>query len=327
MAVYTQLTRLQVEQLLELYELGNLVSYSEISAGIENTNYFLDTYLESHGGSGLGLKGRYVLTIFENLSKEALPFFSDLTAHLSREGFKVPAPEFDANGESVFELNEKPGMIVKCLSGSATELASVEQCKAMAVYLAKMHLALRDFPRTRPLTRGEAWMVQQKALLIDSAIPKHDLDLLERSILRYTEEYGVATQECPQGIVHGDLFRDNVLFEGEVVSGVIDFYHACQATLLFDLAVMVNDWAWDSSKGGYDEALMVETVRAYQAYRPWTENEQRVWPRCLELAALRFWISRLVSFHLPGYQQHSMEGDTAKNPDEMKAILLRTQLL
>ena len=132
---------------------------------------------------------------------------------------------------------------------------------------------------------------------------------------------------CPQGIVHGDLFRDNVLFEGAKVSGVIDFYHACQASLLFDLAVLANDWAWDKELGDYDYTLLSAIVDAYQVQRPWTAMERDLWPRCLEIAALRFWISRLVSYYLPGYQKHSVEGDTAKDPNEMKAILLRAQAM
>lgn len=327
MAVYTQLTRSQIDKLLESYDLGELVGFSEISAGIENTNYFLDTYPKSGGEEADKGAVRYVLTLFESMEKNTLPFFNELTTHLAREGFKVPAPVLTKQGEAIFELEQKPGMIVQCLSGKAVGKPKVTQCEAMAEYLASMHLALRDFPRSRPLARDSDWMLAQKGLLQQSAMPEEDFDLLEQSIFRYSNEYGSATQDCPQGIVHGDLFRDNVLFQRDEVSGVIDFYHACQATLLFDLAVMANDWAWNASKGDYDEGLLRAITQAYQSHRPWTDREREVWPRCLELGALRFWISRLVSYYLPGYQQHSVEGDTAKNPDEMKAILLRAQAL
>lgn len=319
MAVYTQLSERQVEKILLNYSLGELSALSEISSGIENTNYFLDV------ASGEGFQTRYVLTVFENLSKEELPFFNDLTSHLSKAGFKVPAPLKDVSGKAVFEVEAKPGMIVQCMQGGAEEVPSLMQCEAIAIYLAKMHLSLREFSRSRPLERDVAWMDAQTLLLKDTTISKEDLALLIASVDRYKHVYGAGLQECPQGTVHGDLFRDNVLFSGVEVSGVIDFYHACQATLLFDLAVMVNDWAWNSVEMAYDQGKLKQIMTSYQAYRPWTEQEKIYWPRCLELAALRFWISRLVSFHLPGYQQHSVEGDTAKNPDEMKAILLFTQ--
>lgn len=322
MAVYTRLKSSQVEQLLERYSLGRLKVLNEISSGIENTNYFLDTASLNDEQSH-----RYVLTVFENISRDDLPFVNDLTSYLAKNGFNVPAPVIDGLGETVFEIESKPGMIVHCMSGESVDRPSITQCESMAGYLAKMHLALREFSRHRDLERNEFWMKSQSERLEQTSLPQEDFALLELSISRYRRVYGAELQTCPQGIVHGDLFRDNVLFEGTQVSGVIDFYHACQATLLFDLAVMVNDWGWDESVGDYNEAKVNAITQAYQANRPWTEQEQRSWPRCLEVAALRFWISRLVSFYLPGYQKHSVEGDTAKNPDEMKAILLKAQAL
>jgi homoserine kinase type II len=320
MAVYTQVSQSQVEMILESYSLGQLSALHEISGGIENTNYFLDIRCTKDH-----VITRYVMTIFEEISEDELPFFNELTSHLARKGFKVPAPVMNSAGEAVFVLDSKPGMIVQCMTGRDTREPALEQCVAMAEYLANIHLALRDFPRRRSLARDDVWMDSQLALLKNSDIPSEDLGLLERSISRYKNKYSAELQECPQGIVHGDLFRDNVLFNGSNVSGVIDFYHACQATILFDLAVMVNDWAWDSIASRHVEGKVNAITKSYQSVRPWTDQEQRLWPRCLEVAALRFWISRLVSFYLPGYQKHSVEGDTAKDPDEMKAILLRAQ--
>jgi homoserine kinase type II len=319
MAVYTKLATSQMEQLSRHYALESLVSFQEISAGIENTNYFLDTYSQSGGST------RWVLTIFENLAVQELPFFCALTAYLGEQGFKVPAPLKASDGAYISEVQGKPALVVNCLSGASVDSPNLQHCREVAGYLAKIHLALQDFSQERALVRGGEWMSEQRELLAKSDIEKEDLQLLDRAIKRYQNEYREKLLLCPQGIVHGDLFRDNVLFEGETLSGVIDFYHACQATLLFDLAVLINDWVWDASLNAYDMPALEAVLESYQAFRTFTDEEHQALFYCLELAALRFWISRLVSFHLPGYQQHGAAGDTAKDPDEMKAILLCAQ--
>lgn len=319
MAVYTKLAKSQIEQLSKHYALESLVSFQEISAGIENTNYFLDTYSQS-GGSA-----RWVLTVFENLGAKDLPFFCALTSYLGERGFNVPAPLKALDGEFISEIEGKPALVVNCLRGASIDQPNILHCRAVAGYLAKMHLALQDFPQERTLVRGGEWMTQQRERLVNSDIGKEDLQLLDRSIKRYQDDYLEKLQLCPQGIVHGDLFKDNVLFEGEELSGVIDFYHACKATLLFDLAVLINDWVWDPKKNEYNQSALEVVLESYQAVRAFTAAERQALFYCLELAALRFWISRLVSFYLPGYQKHGATGDTAKDPDEMKVILLSAQ--
>ena len=181
-----------------------------------------------------------------------------------------------------------------------------------------MHLSLSKFSQFRPLVRDFKWMAQQKQELKD-VMPNDDFTLLEYFLARYLI-YNKELQSCPQGTIHGDLFRDNVLFEQGKVSGVFDFYHACDATLIFDLAVVANDWC--TVDGRYDVDKRQALILAYQSIKPWTEAEANMWESCLELAALRFWLSRLTSFYLPGYQQESVLGETLKDPAEMKAILL-----
>jgi homoserine kinase type II len=138
------------------------------------------------------------------------------------------------------------------------------------------------------------------------------------------QHYQQELAACPQGIIHGDLFRDNVLFEGSRITGVIDFYHACSDALLYDLAVIVNDWAVNPD-GSYIPEKVDSVIRGYEKQRPWNQQEVKSWPYLKELAALRFWISRLNSRYLPGYQSRSLSGDATKNPDEMLRIL--TQFL
>ena len=313
MAVYTVLSKQDIEQLLSQYLIGDLVDFQEISSGIENTNYFVTT---SHAEQG---NRRWVLTLFENLEAAELPYFSDLTRHLEQDGFKVPAPVIDRSRKSIFCLKGKSGVIVPCLRGASIESPDNTACAAVGAYIARMHLSLRSFSQHRPVQRNVEWMTDQLEKL-KGCMPNDDYGVLVGYFRRYCD-YQPHLLGCPQGTIHGDLFRDNVLFEDGVVSGVFDFYHACDATFLFDLAVVANDWTTDA-KGLHDTVRLEHLCEGYQSERVWTDKEKAMWPYCLELAALRFWISRLMTRYLPSYQQDSVAGDVVKNPDEMKAILV-----
>jgi len=321
MAVYTALSKQEIETLLSQYDIGDLVDFQEISSGIENTNYFVST--SQQGGKkgqkdGEGIR-RWVLTIFENLNFHDLPYFCDLTRHLEQDGFKVPAPLINRCGEYTFSLKEKAGVIVPCLLGASLDNPDIQACASVGAYLAGMHLSLRSFSQARAVQRDVEWMKNQLESL-KAYMGLQEFEALKGYFRRYCA-YQPHLLGCPQGTIHGDLFRDNVLFDGGSVSGVFDFYHACDATLMFDLAVVANDWAIGAS-GVHDKVRLASLCEGYQSERLWTDKEKVMWPFCLELAALRFWLSRLVSHYLPGYQKASLAGDTIKNPDEMKAILV-----
>lgn len=313
MAVYTSIQISDLDSVLERFDLGSVVRLQGIGSGIENTNYFLDVQKSGEP------QRSFVLTIFENLETSSLPYFNALTAHLATNGLAVPAPLQDCNNTSVFVLAHKNAIIVPCLNGSALSEPGIEHCKEVGRWLGNMHLVQESFAQTRPLVRDLNWMKEQAVPLKDSAMPEEDQRLLELLITRY-ESYRLMLNQCPQGTVHGDLFCDNVLFENGSVSGVIDFYHACTASLLFDLAVCVNDWATDTS-GAYKPAHLEAIVSSYCEVRPWAQLEAQAWPKFLEVSALRFWISRLSSKYVAGYQQESVEGETIKDPDGMKRIL------
>lgn len=317
MAVFTQVSPSDLVSVIERFSLGSLERLEGIGAGIENTNYFLDT---SEGG----VTTHWVLTIFENVEADELPYFVDLTRHLAGKGLKVPAPLLDDQQNALFKLHGKDAMIVPCLTGRAIKRPNIEQCSEAGRWLAKMHNALSDFDRHRPLVRDLNWMRDNTQKLRQSKISSSDMSLLDLCVTRYAE-YRDQLAECPQGTVHGDLFHDNALFDGDRLTGVIDFYHACSAGLLFDLAVCANDWTTDEA-GIYAPEKLDVLVRAYQSERPWTEQEHLAWPRFLEVAALRFWISRLASKYLGGYQQESVAGETIKNPDEMRSIISQLHL-
>lgn len=312
MAVYTVLLKQEIEALLSQYCIGDLTDFEEIASGIENTNYFVTS---SHPEHGLR---RWVLTLFENLSTQDLPYFCDLTRHLEQDCFKVPAPVLDRAGESIFNVKGKSGVIVPCLQGVSFDQVDDHLCAAVGAYLAGIHLSLRSFSQHRVVQRDVEWMDRQLNKL-KGFMAMQEFNVLQGYFKRYCD-YQPHLLDCPQGTIHGDLFRDNILFEGKEISGVIDFYHACDATFLFDLAVAANDWAVEAN-GTHNKARLAHLCEGYQSERAWTDKEKTMWPFCLELAALRFWVSRLVSSHVPGYQHSSVIGSPIKDPNEMKAIL------
>jgi len=312
MAVFTRVEPQDLQGIVQRFSLGRVVALEGISAGIENTNYFLDTELD-------GTVTRWVLTVFENMDSQELPFFVALTTHLSNKGMQVPAPCTDKVGDALFKLHGKDAMIVPCFSGRAETDMSHDACRQAGQWLAKMHLAAADFDQTRSSVRNLSWLTKQLNQLQLSTCPAEDLALLSECVNRYTS-YKDTLADCPHGVVHGDLFRDNVLFGLGEISGVIDFYHACEEGLLFDLAVCANDWTRNTD-GSHDPEKLIALMSGYQLEKPWTKAEHDAWPYFLELAALRFWVSRLVSKYVGGYQQESVAGETIKDPDEMRRIL------
>ena len=316
MAVYTKLSASIIESLLSAYDIGGLNDFQEIGAGIENTNYFVSTQVMTSTQNTVARE--WVLTIFENVDRGQLPYFCQLTEHLFKEGFDVPAPVRSKTDNYTFTYADKVGLIVPKLQGISVESPQKEECASVGAYLSSMHLCMKSFTLTRSLERDLEWAERQGDLL-KSKVSDAERQLIEVALGRY-RSYQPRLLLCPQGTVHGDLFKDNVLFNNGKISGVFDFYHACDATLLFDLAVIANDWTFEN--GNYDQQKLEALTLAYQAVRPWTEMEQNMWLACLELAALRFWLSRLMSMYLPGYQQQPVSGDTLKDPDEMKVILL-----
>jgi homoserine kinase type II len=339
MAVYTVLDTNDIVSILRKYDLGTLQRFEAISSGIENTNYFL--WLKSNDQ----IITQWVLTIFENLSESSLPFFNNLTIHLSQKGLAVPAPERMSNGQYVFSILQtsqrhanKFGVLVPKFEGASIDFPDEQACQRVAVFTAEMHNALSDFPDANNIQHSFNWCKQLVGEL-SPLIPEEDLQALNLALTRY-QAYQALIDECPAGVVHGDLFRDNVLFENGKISGVIDFYNAGKTAFLFDLAVIANDWAVNfeylpslfSSKGGdikglelkniYDKPKLDALLSAYESVRPFSDIEKTLWPRLMELAAFRFYLSRLKTKYTKGYQQEAKEGEVIKSPDAMKIIML-----
>ncbi|MBI2733751.1 MAG: homoserine kinase [Aquabacterium sp.] len=243
MAVFTEVSPQEAAGLLSDLDLGTLQSMHGATSGIENTNYFVSTD-----------KGDYVLTLFERLSYEQLPFYLNLMHHLANRGIPVPAPQANAQGEILHTLKGKPAAVVTRLKGRNQLAPQAADCAQVGAMLARMQ---------QELARSASY----KAL--------------------------------PSGPIHADLFRDNVMFDGPVLSGFFDFYFAGCDTFGFDIAVCLNDWCIDLATGAIDPVRAQAFVAAYDAQRALTDDELVLLPALLRAAALRFWTSRLWDYYLP----------------------------
>ncbi|TAN30715.1 MAG: homoserine kinase [Castellaniella sp.] len=292
MAVFTSVSDDDACTLLQRYDLGELITLRGITAGIENTNYFLDT-----------TRGHYVLTLFEVLNAGQLPFYIELMHHLASHGVPVPQPQTLKDGTRLTSLNGKPAAIVTRLSGGYEPEPGPAHCMLAGRTLAQVHLAARDFTIRQPNLRGLSWW-QSTAPALYPFLDEGQATLLTRSLAEQTELAAQGhTAALPFGPSHCDLFRDNVLFDGTFESphmgGFIDFYFAGWDFWLFDVAVSVNDWCIQRSSGAFIHKRLDAWLQAYHDVRPFTDDERAIWPAMLRAAALRFWISRLYDFHLP----------------------------
>jgi homoserine kinase type II len=288
MAVFTEVSFDQAAELLSRLNLGQLQAFKGIPAGIENTNYFADT-----------TQGRYVLTVFERLSFEQLPFYLHLMKHLAGKGVAVPEPQADGSGEILHRLLGKPAAVVNRLVGSHHLAPSADHCAQVGAALARMHLAGRDYPRHQPNLRGLHWWTQTVPVVLPYLSAEQSA-LIHNELL-FQQQLAASTDyaELPRGPIHADLFRDNVMFDGDRLSGFFDFYFAGVDTDLFDIAVCLNDWCIDLHNGNLAEDRATAFVAAYDAERALSSIEIRLLPALMRAGALRFWISRLWDFHLP----------------------------
>ncbi|MGZ5181654.1 MAG: homoserine kinase [Ramlibacter sp.] len=292
MAVFTEVPEDDARELLRRLGAGELRELRGIQGGIENTNYFAVSELD-------GQRADWVLTVFERLGFQQLPFYLQLMKHLAQRGIPVPDPQADRNGDLLHTLCGKPAALVNRLPGHS-ELAPVAaHCAAVGEMLARMHLAARDFPLAQPNLRGLAWWNETVPVVLPHVDPSQAA--LLRSELAFQNHVAAspAWAALPRGPIHADLFRDNVMFQDGTLTGFFDFYFAGVDTWLFDVAVCLNDWCVDLPTGRHDPARAQAFLQAYGRVRPLATAERRLLPAMLRAGALRFWISRLWDLHLP----------------------------
>lgn len=298
MAVFTPVSEEEASAFIAPLALGELISLRGIPSGIENTNYFLTTRT-----------GEFVLTLFERLGDAQLSFSLELMRHLARKGIPVPEPRTDDDGRIVFELNGKSACLVTKLDGRHCLEPERHHCDQVGEMLARMHQAGHDFSMKQIASRGYDWWfwaADRVAALLDDERRGVLLDELQfqRALARNSHYRGL-----PRGSVHGDLFRDNVLFAraaetghatgAEKLTGFFDFYFAGTDVVIFDVAVCLNDWCIDRPSGALLPSLSRAFVEAYERVRPLTSLERHYMLAVLRGAALRFWLSRLVDLHFP----------------------------
>ncbi len=283
MSVYTKVSFDELAAWLLRYALSPLADLTPIASGIENTNYFVTTENE-----------RLVLTLYERLPAEDLPFYLNLMAHLAQHGVPAPAPIADRSGTYFSVLNNKPASLVTRLDGAPQLTPDAAHCAQIGRTLAQLHVATGSFRGRHANPRGAAWRTQA-ARAVKRFLQPLQLELLNSEM---DAQRKMARRRLPHSAIHGDLFRDNALFVGAKLAGIIDFGFAATDALAYDLAITVNDWCIDA-ESELDAKRTRALIDAYQAVRPLTDDERDAWPLLLRLAALRFWLSRLYDLHLP----------------------------
>ncbi|MDX8377559.1 MAG: homoserine kinase [Mariprofundales bacterium] len=306
MSVYTQLTHQEISHILTDYNLGSLHGFQGIEAGIENSNFFIDT-----------ASGRHVLTVFERLPMQDAPYFMEVMRHLSKQGLPCPNVHLRADGGFFFNY-KKYGCIISCLSGETQTRLSRIQLAAAGNVLGRLHRYGSDFKQQRINSSGLDWMCITAESLADRAAAHYGeaTKTLLLNELAWQKAQQKLVNSLPTGLIHADYFCDNMLFEGDALVGVIDFYYACNDAWLYDLAIATNALALDIDKPSLDRAHAL--LAGYVLERPLQENEKQAMQIMLRLSALRFWVSRLFDALYP--RQGSMI--TIKDPEEYHQKLL-----
>lgn len=281
MSVFTPLERHELEVFLEPYGLGRLKDFQGIAAGSENSNFFIS--LEA---------GEFVLTLVERGPRGDLPFFIALLERLHQAGLPVPYGVATRDGEVLRELAEKPALLQPRLAGKHVIQPNAHHCAEIGAWLARLHLATHGEPLERRSDRGLNWMLEEGPVL---ALELHDEQLpLLRDSLQEVAELKPRILALPRANLHADLFLDNALFDGNHLTGVIDFYNACSGPMLYDLAITLNDWC-SLADQRLDLPRAQALLGAYAALRPFNRAEAELWPAMLRIACLRFWLSRLIA--------------------------------
>lgn len=308
MSVFTPLERDELAEFVARYPLGRLRDFSGIAAGSENSNFFVS--LE---------QAECVLTLVERGPVQDLPFFVELLECLHQADLPVPYAHLDSQGVALQQLKGKPALLQPRLLGKHVHTPNAQHCAEIGRFLARLHLATADGHLQRQSDRGFVWMTEQGPALLA------DLDdagqMLLTAALGEIQTLLADLPSLPRAVLHADLFRDNALFDGNRLSGVIDFYNACSGWMLYDVAITVNDWCSDEH-GVLDEHLARALLGAYAAERPFTAQENEHWPTVLRATCVRFWLSRLLAVR----EHQGRRGEVlVKDPREFQTKLAARQ--
>lgn len=282
MSVYTELTLQDLEVFTKQFDLGPMTAFEGVDAGVENTTYFVSFAAQET-----------VLQIFEEQGFAEVPFFIELNRRLGQANVPVAIPIANRDGDRLFTLKEKPAVLYPRINGGTVRSRSPDACRQIGVALGQMHRATANYSDLkRENHRWNTWWESNVDRVLD-LVPEPHAETLIDQVTR-SKSFVQVAEDLPSGLIHGDLFVDNALFDGEALAGIIDFYNACDGAFLFDLAVTVNDWC--SGSDGRLEPLQTQAlISGYESARPLTDAERAHWASALETAALRFWMLRLVA--------------------------------
>lgn len=305
MSVFTPVSRAELETFLERFELGRLIDYSGIAGGTENSNFFVATE-----------RGEYVLTLIERGPVADLPFLVGLLDRLQQAGLPVPYALADGQGQTLHQLNQRPALLQPRLPGRHVESADASHCHGLGQMLARLHGATAESGLQRPSDRGLAWMISETGVLLERSDAR--AQALLAAMLPILQRLHTQRPPLPEAMLHGDLFRDNVLFEGHHLTGVIDFYNAFSGWALYDVAICVNDWCL-AADGRLAPRLAEALLAGYASQRRFTPLEAENWADLLRVAALRFWLSRELAA-----AEHAEQDDVLiKDPGHFRHLLER----
>jgi Putative homoserine kinase type II (protein kinase fold) len=307
MSVYTTLTLKEVQDFAAPYGL-EVIDLIPIQGGIQNTNYFL--VCENQ---------QYVLTVFEDMDEQAAGELVPVLQHLGQAGLAVPVP-LSHSGKAIHTLKNKPAQIAPRMMGEHPMPSTVAQAEAIAIAQAKMHVALKDFKLERAFVRDHAYWYNV-AQEIKPSLNAADKVLLGKLLGLY-EALTAVYPDRPRGFIHSDLFRDNTLFEGDQLKGILDFYELNKDEFLFDIAITLNDFCTNYPEVTLNEEKANAFLKAYETVRPLTEDEKSCLELYLAMAAGRFWMMRLQVAQKNAAEGRTGEDILQKNPEEMRNMLI-----
>ena len=305
MAIYTKLNNYDLENILNSYSIGKLQNYRGIEEGIENTNYYIETKDK-----------KYILTIYEKRVKEEdLPFFSNLMSQLHRSDFLSPVPIFNNKKKAITNYKSKKMMITSFLDGKAKEILNPENCKSIGQEAAKLHKITKTFKIKRKNDLSvKSWRkifdtVKDKCNQIHKDLPK----LIEQNLSDVEKNW---PNDLPKGIIHADLFSDNIFFKNEVLSGIIDFYFSCNDFFAFEIAICFNALCFDGKKDNlsFNVTKAKNFINGYNSIRPITDEEKKYIKVLSQGAALRFLLTRVFD------ALNTIEGAVVKVKDPIEYL-------
>ena len=305
MAVYTKLDKEDIEEILSNYSIGELKSYEEIQEGIENTNYYLSVE-----------KKKYILTIYEKrVNPKDLPFFSELMTGLDKKNYKCPVPIINNKNKTISDYKEKKLMIVSFLEGKAKQVLTPDNCKQVGVEVAKMHEITKDFKIKRNNNLSvNSWRnlfnsIKDQCTKINKDLPK----LIEANLIDVEKNW---PKNLPGGIIHADLFSDNIFFQNEKFSGIIDFYFSCNDFYSFEIAICFNALCFDGKKNNlsFNVTKAKNFIDGYSSVRKLLDEEKEGIKVLSQGAALRFLLTRVFD------ALNTVEGAIVKIKDPLEYL-------